>query len=139
MAFAPYLNFAGTCREAMTFYAKVFGATDLRFMTGADIPPGEMEDWPADLILHAQFSSGEGPALMASDVPRGTPVDKAGASVYFAARDIDAARGIFERLSEGATVQMPFGPTFWSKGFGGLVDRFGTSWMISVVEEGDAA
>jgi len=139
MAFAPYLNFPGTCREAMTFYAGVFGATDLQFMTGADIPPGEMEDWPRDLILHAQFSSGEGPALMASDVPPGTPVDKAGASVYFAAKDIDTARAIFDGLADGATVQMPFGPTFWSPAFGGLVDRFGTSWMISVVDGGEAA
>jgi PhnB protein len=26
---------------------------------------------------------------------------------------------------------MPFGPTFWAKGFGMLVDKFGTPWMVS--------
>lgn len=27
MSFAPYLNFNGTCKEAMTFYTRVFGGT----------------------------------------------------------------------------------------------------------------
>jgi PhnB protein len=26
---------------------------------------------------------------------------------------------------------MPFGKTFWSPGFGMLVDRFGTPWMVN--------
>jgi PhnB protein len=27
-------------------------------------------------------------------------------------------------------VVMPFGPTFWAKGFGMVTDRFGTPWMV---------
>ena len=27
---------------------------------------------------------------------------------------------------------MPFQPTFWSKGFGMVVDRFGLMWMVTV-------
>jgi PhnB protein len=27
---------------------------------------------------------------------------------------------------------MPFAQTFWSPGFGMVVDRFGTPWMINV-------
>ena len=26
---------------------------------------------------------------------------------------------------------MPFQPTFWAKGFGMLIDRFGTPWMVN--------
>jgi PhnB protein len=29
---------------------------------------------------------------------------------------------------------MPFGKTFWSKGFGMCVDQFGISWMVNVPE-----
>jgi PhnB protein len=27
---------------------------------------------------------------------------------------------------------MPFGQTFWSKGFGMVVDRFGLMWMVTL-------
>ena len=31
----------------------------------------------------------------------------------------------------GRQVTMPFAATFWAKGFGMLVDRFGVSWMVN--------
>jgi PhnB protein len=30
---------------------------------------------------------------------------------------------------------MPFGPTFWSKGFGMCVDKFGVPWMVNCAFE----
>ena len=30
---------------------------------------------------------------------------------------------------------MPFGKTFWSAGFGMVVDRFGTPWMTNTAEQ----
>lgn len=38
----------------------------------------------------------------------------------------------FAELSAGGEVQMPYEPTFWALRFGACVDRFGTSWMVSV-------
>lgn len=32
---------------------------------------------------------------------------------------------------------MPFGETFWSPGFGSLVDRFGVPWMVNVIPSAD--
>ena len=32
----------------------------------------------------------------------------------------------------GGNVTMPFQATFWSPGFGMLVDRFGVAWMVNV-------
>jgi PhnB protein len=29
---------------------------------------------------------------------------------------------------------MDFAPTFWSPGFGSLVDRFGIPWMVNVTQ-----
>jgi PhnB protein len=43
---------------------------------------------------------------------------------------VDEARRIFATLSTDGNVTLPFGRTFWSPGFGMLVDRFGTAWMI---------
>jgi len=48
----------------------------------------------------------------------------------------DAARAhqIFLELAEGGTVGLPFQGTFWSPGFGVVVDRFGMPWEINSVE-----
>ena len=43
-------------------------------------------------------------------------------------------RRTFEALSEGAEIIMPVGATFWSKAFGMLKDRFGVSWMVTLVQ-----
>lgn len=131
MSFCPYLGFNGTCREAMTFYADVFGATDLQIMTWADAPPGAMgEDWK-DMVMHSQFTLG-GVPLMGADAPADWYKPQAGVSVFHGTRDKATAERIFARLAEGGTVTMPLGPTFWSAAFGMLKDRFGTSWIISL-------
>ena len=135
MSFFPYLGFNGNCREAMTFYADVFGARDLQFMTGADAPPGAMGDDRKDKVMHSQFTLG-GVPLMAADAPPDWFKPQAGVSVFHGAKDKAEAERIFARLSEGATVNMPLGKTFWSDAFGMLTDRFGTNWMITLAPPG---
>ncbi len=41
------------------------------------------------------------------------------------------AERIFNALAQGGQVQMPFTATFWAKGFGMALDRFGTPWMVN--------
>ncbi len=71
-----YLNFDGSCREAMTFYGKCFQA-DPNFTPFSAGPP----DLPAvvktapDRILHAELTSGP-VVLMASDVLPGMPFQR---------------------------------------------------------------
>lgn len=132
MSFHPYLNFAGNAREAMEFYAGLFGA-ELTLMTFAEGPP---EFCPADgahLVMHSQLVVGPGVVLMGCDVPpqwrTGAP---SSATVFHAARDEAAAQRVFAALAEGGTVTMPLAPTFWSPLYGMVTDRFGTSWMISI-------
>ena len=43
--------------------------------------------------------------------------------------DADAAK-VFAALSDGGTVQMPLGKTFFATSFGMLTDKFGLGWMI---------
>ena len=43
----------------------------------------------------------------------------------------DEAERVFKALSEGATVQMPLGETFWAARFGMLTDQFGVPWMVN--------
>lgn len=131
MPFNPYLAFDGTCREAMTFYADLFGATDLSLMGPEAAPPEALQGWPADRVMHAQFSHAGG-TLMASDLPPGFAKGQSDVSVYHEAPDLASAKTLFDKLSAGGTVNMPFEATFWSPGFGAVQDRFGTNWMITV-------
>jgi len=34
-------------------------------------------------------------------------------------------------LAQNGSVQMPFQATFWAKGFGMLIDQFGTPWIVN--------
>jgi PhnB protein len=141
MSFAPYLGFPGTCREAMTRYAEIFGATDLQVMTWRDAPPGAMpEGEDQDHVMHAQFTAGPGAPLMGADTPQGasSPAPGGGAAVFHGAPDLGRAREVFEALAEGGHVVLPFGRVFWSEGFGMVEDRWGTRWIVTVATPLDA-
>lgn len=130
MAFHPYLNFKGTCREAFTRYQEIFGG-DLHIMGAGDMPDGEdtPPGWDPDMVLHAALMVGDA-MIMASDDPdmSGPP---SGTYIHHEAADVDAAKRAFEALAEGGQVEMDFGETFWSPGFGACADRWGTLWMVS--------
>lgn len=134
MAFHPYLNFPGTCREAFTRYHEIFGG-ELVLLPMSDVPGGTEQPLPpelADRILHAALKV-DGFVLMASDAQDDAtfgPVQ--GMYVDFSTKDAAAAERVFGQLCEDGKVEMPFGATFFSPGFGICVDRFGTPWMVDV-------
>ena len=129
MAFHPYLNFKGSCREAFTRYQEIFGG-ELHIMGTDSMPDGETvtPDWTPDMVVHAALMMDDG-MLMASDDPAmtGPPT---GTYVHYDAKDVDDAKRVFEALAEGGEVEMAFGETFWSPGFGSCKDRWGTLWMV---------
>ena len=129
----PYIHFQGACAAALSFYATVFGGTNLQMMRFADAPeaPAAWKDSPR--IMHGQVTLGDG-TLMASDYPPGVTGDaQRGFSVMQSAPDVVTAQGIFDRLSAEGTVINAFKPTFFSPGFGMVRDRFGTHWIISTI------
>jgi PhnB protein len=131
MTFTPYVHFQGTCAEAMTFYADLFGGelTIFRYRDMPDAPP-EMAE--SDLVMNCQLTT-KTATIFASDFPPGEKGEAQQAfSVSHDAPDLTQAKTIYDRLLPGGTVIMPFGPTFWSPGFGMVKDRFGMHWMISV-------
>ncbi|MHC8491449.1 VOC family protein [Thalassospira sp. SM2505] len=136
MKLITYLNFDGNCREAFEFYKSVLGG-ELIMMAYGDTPmAGDMPDHN-DKIAHACLM-GDDWHLMASDCPPGyfSPMQGMNASLHF--EKPDEAKKIFDALSVGGTVTMPFEETFWSPGYGIFVDRFGTPWMINTEMPADA-
>jgi uncharacterized glyoxalase superfamily protein PhnB len=50
MGVSPYINFSGNCREAVNFYARVFGTAAPRIMTFGEAVRGHIES-PAEREL----------------------------------------------------------------------------------------
>lgn len=130
MKLSTYLFFDGNCREAFASYERILGGT-LTVMpyegSPAEVPAG----W-GQKVMHACLDFGDGQMLMASDAPpeqSGGPMRSVSVSV--GVEDNAEAERIFAALGEGGTITMPIGETFWAERFGMLVDRFGTSWMVS--------
>jgi len=130
MAFHPYLNFDGNCREAFTRYQEIFGGElqilSMKDMPGDDPAPPEL----ADMVMHAALVLDDD-VLMASDARPGEPFGPVqGMYCNFGTADADEARRVFEALAEGGTVEMPIAESFFSPAFGICTDRFGTPWMV---------
>ena len=131
MKLVTNLLFKGECRQAFEFYAKVFGGEITGMHTFGE-GPADMPVDPEykDKIMHVWLQIGD-QALMGCDSPPQYQENMGGFSATFHDEDPAEAKRVFDALSEGAKVSMPFGPTFWSPGFGMLTDRFGTPWMIN--------
>jgi PhnB protein len=133
----PYLNFAGTSRQAMEFYQSVLGG-DLRINTFGEYG-GAPEGLEADNVMHAQLEAPGGLTLMASDssAPDGqgggqATSDASGVSLSLSGEDADELRGYWERLSARGSVTMPLEKQMWGDEFGMLVDEFGMTWMVNI-------
>lgn len=137
MSFHPYLFFSGgTCAEAFQRYHEIFGG-ELLVMTNADAPEGDrMPGAEPHHVMHASIES-RGCHLMGSDDPTGDGGPKSGVAVAYTALDTDEGQRIFAALSQGGEVQMPFGPSSWSPGFGSCLDRWGVSWMVDTAPDGE--
>jgi len=130
MQLNTYLFFDGECEAAFKFYEQCLGGKIDEMMTYGDSPMSEeIPSEQRDRIIHANLTFG-GMVLMGSDTLPDDFKKPQGFAVHLHFDDLVEAERIFQKLAENGTVKMPFKETFWSTGFGMLVDRFGTPWMI---------
>ena len=83
-----------------------------------------------DRILHASLQFGDLELTGVDLLPR----DYRKPQGFFVTLTIEgAARAnqIFTALADGGHVRVTFQPTFWSPGFGVVIDRFAVPWEIS--------
>lgn len=126
----PYLTFNGDARQAMEFYASVFGG-DLAYNTFAEFGGADAPD--ADRIMHAILETDAGYTIMLGDVAGDMEYQPmAGCSVSLSGDDAGLLRGYWEELSTGGTVTMPMKKQVWGDEFGMCEDRFGVSWMVNI-------
>lgn len=124
---SPYI-FSQDARKQAEFYAKALNGEILDIKTFADAPGSAQED--KDRVMHLVLKVGEQTIYMADNglepVQRGNGMDL---TLEFGTEA--EARAVFESLSKGGKVIMPFQRMFWGTTFGRLEDPFGVKWQIS--------
>lgn len=142
-----HLNFAGTAREALEFYAQVFGgevstATYAQFGMPAELPG-------ASNVVFGRVDAPNGFRVLAYDTPgqpasglagpagetrreQGTTVTSQPFFLAVSGETLDEVSGYWHALAAGADVIEPLAASAWSAGFGMLRDRFGVTWVLDV-------
>ena len=121
----PHLT-CSPCGEAIEFYKKAFGATEVHRMPSPD-----------GRVMHAAILIDNRPVFLADDFPEycggkastatalgGTPV-----TIHRYVADCDAV--IAQAEKAGATVTMPAMDMFWGDRYGQVRDPFGHMWAIA--------
>jgi PhnB protein len=135
MEIQPYLYFDGRCEEAIAFYHEALGATELFKMRFKDAPADPARPTPpqvADQIMHATLAIGSTHVLMSDNCGDGEKTSHSGFSLSVTVDDVASGEKYFNALAQGGKIGMPFQKTFWTEGFGMLVDKFGIPWMVNV-------
>ncbi len=139
-----YVNFNGNTEEALLFYKQVFKtdfiAPGIRRL--GEAPPHEgmppLDDHLKNMVLHAELPLIGGFVLMATDAPEAMGFTlKAGNNMHFNLEpdSFAEAKRLFEELSAGGVVEMPFQKMFWGAWYAGFQDKYGIHWMINCVSE----
>lgn len=141
MKIVTSLSFRGQCREAFEFYAKVLGGEITSAFPYGEGPPDmpvgpQYKDW----LMHCWLQIGD-QAIMGADMDvdwaKNIDKPKNGFDVALHADNVADARRWYDALVEGGQPTMPFGETFWSPGYGGLIDKFGVPWMVNTIPSAD--
>jgi PhnB protein len=131
----PYIHFPGTAREAMTFYADVFGS-DVNLHTFAEF---NRTDGPADAIAHSYLMKGPVSLFGADTAGDELPFRSQGLMLsLLGTADSATLRTWFTRLSEGGQVVDDLQKRPWGAFDGQVIDRYGLHWLIGFeVDESD--
>ena len=127
----PYLTFGGNAREAMEFYQSIFGG-ELKVNTFGEF--GNPDPAVKDLVMHANLDTPRGYRLMASDTAPGmTLIPGNNVTVSLSGDPGEGLEEVWDKLSDGGEVHVPFEKQMWGDIFGQCKDKYGIQWMVDVV------
>jgi PhnB protein len=139
----PYFIYAGNAEDAFNFYKSVFGGEFAIVSRFKEMPaqPGTPPPGPdiADKIMHVSLPLKNGNVLMGSDACGGYgPPVTIGNNVATCLHAESEAEGkeLFDKLSKGGNVSVPYGKQFWGDSFGQFTDQYGVNWQIDYSERG---
>jgi len=121
-----YVLFPGTAREALGFYAKIFGG-DLTLHSYQDF---SRTDGPADAIAHGVLSGVV--AVAGADAATGEKsVRMEGAMLsLLGAAEPAVLHEWFDKLADGGRIVDPLAQKPWGASDGQVIDRHGLHWLL---------
>ncbi|MEK3886141.1 VOC family protein [Bacillus sp. FSL K6-3431] len=134
MSVDAYLNFNGNCRDAVEFYAQVFGTEQPQIMTFGEMPPNPEFPLPEEaknLVMHTRLKIEESNVMFSDIFPDMPFIVGNNISLSIASKNLDDIKSYFTQLKEGGTVGMELQETFWSKCYGLVTDKFGIEWQFN--------
>jgi PhnB protein len=131
MRFSPHLTFDGQCRPAFEEYQRIFGGRISTMLAYGESPTAaQIDPQYHSRIVHATLLIAE-LELTGVDV---LPKDYRRPQGFYVTVTVDEpqrAAEIFQRLASGGDVRMEFQPTFWSSGFGVVIDQYAVPWEVN--------
>jgi PhnB protein len=127
----PYLHFGGTAREALSFYADVFGGS-AQLNTFEDF---NRTDGRPEAIAHGGVTGGP-VQIFAADVAGDERPFRCEGMMFSLLGTADPAtlKGWFSKLSEGGQVVDDLQRRPWGASDGQVIDRYGLHWLIGFEE-----
>ncbi len=127
----PYLQFHGNCEEALHFYKEILGGR-IEITSRYDNPAMKAPEDFKNKILHASFYFSKY-IMFASDMMPKKLGDSGHSNIAMSLglHDEKYALEIFNKLSEGGKINVPFKKQFWGDWHGNFMDRYGIRWMIN--------
>lgn len=121
-----YVSFPGTAREALGFYADVFGG-ELSLYTYEEF---SRSDGPPDAIAHGVLAGVV--ALAGSDAAAGQATVRFEGLMLSLLGTAEPAvlHEWFDQLADGGRVIDPLAPKPWGASDGQVMDRHGLHWLI---------
>lgn len=128
----PYIHFNGQAREALSFYAAVFGGSP-QLHTFAEFG---RTDGPEEAIAHGELVD-SAISLYVADVGSEEAAFRARGLMLslLGAADAMTLRQWFEGLAQGGEVVEDLQERNWGASDGQVIDRYGLHWLIGF--EGD--
>lgn len=138
MAVDVYLTFNGNCREAVTFYEKVFSVKNTQSMTFGEAKMDSDYQLPEEakaLIMHTRLSILDSNVMFSDTFPGSPFIIGNNVTLAIVLDDEAKLRAAYEGLKEGGKVVMELQETFWSKCYGAVTDKFGIEWQFNFEEQ----
>ena len=126
-----YITFNGNCREAMIFYHNCFGG-ELLLHTVRESPLAEqMPLKMQNHIFHASITNGTLILMGADKMDKSRQVKGNTVALMLNCRSEEEIRIYYDRLSADGEITNPLHDTSWGALLGGLIDKFGTRWLLN--------
>ena len=123
----PHLWYDKEAKEAVTFYISLFKNSKILNETViGDTPSGDAE------IINFELAGQEFASISAGPYFKFNP----SISLMVACNSVEEVNTKWSALSEGGTELMPLGEYPFSKWYGWIQDRYGLSWQLMLVDNG---